>query len=192
LEYYRTIRFNQNSRPGNRNGPGTIEPGLQNSTLNVLPTLILFNKTSPLFDNFNILATATNIFFINDETTQVRLPVWGSFDGTTNPPVIYPNGVSIGDLENQILNPFVITASIPTANVGQFYSTQLTAVGGQPPYTWSLAPGSPSLPSGLSLSSDGEIFGTPTDQEGIYDFTVRLTDANGHFKDVVMTITLNP
>ncbi len=29
--------------------------------------------------------------------------VWGSFDGTTNPPVVYPIGTSIQDLEDQVL-----------------------------------------------------------------------------------------
>ena len=31
--------------------------------------------------------------------------VWGSFDGSTNTPVIYPNYIWIQELENQVLQP---------------------------------------------------------------------------------------
>jgi sugar lactone lactonase YvrE len=48
-----------------------------------------------------------------------------------------------------------------TGTVGSPLSVRLNAGGGSGPYTWSLAPGT-TLPTGLSLSSDGVISGTPT------------------------------
>jgi hypothetical protein len=31
--------------------------------------------------------------------------VWGSFDGSANPPIVFPNSTSLQDLENQVLSP---------------------------------------------------------------------------------------
>jgi hypothetical protein len=62
------------------------------------------------------------------------------------------------------------------------YPVVFSVTGGQPPYTWSLAPGSPSLPLGLTLSQTndvtGIISGTPTNNpSGVHDFTIQLQDA---------------
>jgi hypothetical protein len=55
----------------------------------------------------------------------------------------------------------ITAASLPNGLVGNVYPSQtLTATGGTPPYTWSLASGS--LPAGLTLSPAGVISGTTT------------------------------
>ena len=71
--------------------------------------------------------------------------------------------------------PLVLTSVSPmvTAQQGTPYSQALTAVGGVAPYSWSIAGGS--LPPGLSLSSIGDLTGTPTSL-GTYGFTARVTD----------------
>ncbi|SPF53875.1 exported hypothetical protein [Candidatus Sulfopaludibacter sp. SbA4] len=70
----------------------------------------------------------------------------------------------------------ILTAALPTANVGAPYSATLTASGGVQPYVWSLAAGS-SLPSGLVLNSgSGAITGNPA-SAGNFRFTVKVTDA---------------
>ena len=54
----------------------------------------------------------------------------------------------------------VTTTSLAGAQVGKAYTATLTATGGTPPLTWSIAAGS--LPAGLSLTpSSGVIAGTP-------------------------------
>ncbi|HEY6169507.1 MAG TPA: hypothetical protein VI454_15810, partial [Verrucomicrobiae bacterium] len=75
-------------------GPGVIQaPGPNSASVT-----ITFNKVGPWRIN-------QNPFFL-DELNFVSLGfVWGSFDGSTNPPVVYPIGTSIYDLENQVLNP---------------------------------------------------------------------------------------
>ena len=67
------------------------------------------------------------------------------------------------------------TDSLPSAIVQQTYSAKLTAIGGIPPYRWSIVSGQ--LPLGMTLSiSSGEISGTAV-SAGDFDFTVGVADA---------------
>jgi hypothetical protein len=147
------------------NGPGTIQG----------PLTIQFNKVGPIYLN--------GIFplFI-DEAGAVLDFIWGSFDGTTNTPIVYPIGTSIYNLEDQVLIQISPTF-LPAGSVGNAYQAQLQTVGATPnwtaPFTWSLAPGSSGLPPGLGISSSGVISGTPT-AGGFYDFVVQVADSAGH------------
>jgi hypothetical protein len=85
----------------------------------------------------------------------------------------------------------ITTTSLPNGANGVFYSQQLQATGGQPPYNWSLAPASASLPPGLALATDGVISGTPTNN-GFFPFTVRVTDALATNVDQALSITVTP
>jgi len=175
---FRTINFNMNNIPPNPNGasgPGTIET----------PSRIVFSKVGALFINFRFDPER----FL-DELTSVRDFIWGTFDATTNAPIVYPNGTSLNNLINQTLMtinpPFV-----PMGRVGVPFSQQVSTSGGTPPYTWSLAPGSHPLPPGLNLTSDGTISGTPT-ASGTYDFTLRVVDGSGRTVDYPYSITISP
>ncbi len=75
--------------------------------------------------------------------------------------------------------------SLPNATVGIPYSKQLTASGGNSPYTFTLTAGV--LPPGLALSTTGLISGTAT-VTGNFNFTVRATDSNGCIKNKSYTI----
>ena len=66
------------------------------------------------------------------------------------------------------------TSSLPSATVGHSYAANLTASGGTPPYTWTLASGP--LPAGLTLSPSGTISGTPT-AAGDFTFYPQVTDS---------------
>ncbi|MCX8197518.1 MAG: Ig domain-containing protein [Candidatus Micrarchaeota archaeon] len=75
--------------------------------------------------------------------------------------------------------PNVIDANLPVATVGKSYSGEITASGGDPPYSWSIVEGA--LPPGLFLSSGAnkaQITGTPT-KAGLYTFGIRATDSLG-------------
>jgi hypothetical protein len=71
--------------------------------------------------------------------------------------------------------PLIMSDADITVTVGMPYSYALTAQGGVPPYSWS----SSALPSGLTLSPDGIISGTPTAQKGNYQIVVTVKDETG-------------
>lgn len=175
----RNVNFNQaNILPGLA-GPGTIDP----------PTTITLNKDTPLYVNLSTLVT--NVFVAPSELSQAQVLAWGSFDQSTNPPVIYPNGTSIDNLGNMIVVQITPPPPIlPAGTVNTTYSpVTFTATGGAftPPYTWSAT----GLPSGLSVSSGGTLSGFPT-QAGTYDFTLTMTDSLGRSVQWGYSITIIP
>jgi hypothetical protein len=69
-----------------------------------------------------------------------------------------------------------------TATVGTPYASQFTAVGGMPPYMFSMTPTSlvqDMLPPGMTLSASGLISGT-TSSTGNYGFLLRVDDSAGN------------
>jgi hypothetical protein len=162
-------------------GGGLAGPGVINS-----PTTITYNKTGPLFEN-------NGPAFLSGNTFDAQSFIWGSFDESTNDPVVYPNGTSIDNLGNLIL--IHISPAQPALSNGTkgvpYPATTFTITGGAftPPFTWSLATGS-ALPGGLTLSSGGTISGTPT-QSGTFDFVVQLTDSIGRSTQWNYSVLIN-
>ena len=99
-------------------------------------------------------------------------------------PVEFTVGVTDGDgrvanrdLSLATLWPLVIlTPSIPGGTTGVDYSFTLAGSGGRPPHAWSVSSGS--LPSGLEMSVDGLITGTPTVATNA-NVVVRVIDVDG-------------
>jgi hypothetical protein len=82
----------------------------------------------------------------------------------------------------------VTTTSLSSGIVNAPYSTPLAAVGGAPPYTWSIASGS--LPQGLSLNaSTGIISGTPP-ATGTSSFTVQANDSATQSAQQALSISI--
>ena len=186
----RNIGFNASQIIGNLKGPGLIDA----------PTSFIFNKVGPNYFNgpFQDGLSYLNPSEVN-ETTQMPGLQWASYDGSTNVPVVYPNGTSIQEYQDQLL---VQLSSVPagplvgTTNAPANY--QFNATGGNfvPPFTWS-ASGHPiaqgilyGLPPGLSLSSSGLLSGTAT-AKGTYDFVLTLVDSNGRNVNWDLSITIN-
>lgn len=84
--------------------------------------------------------------------------------------------------------PAVVTSTLANGVTGAAYVQTLAGQDGQPPYSWALSTGS-SLPAGLSLSTSGQISGTPT-AAGSTSFQVTLTDANGQTARKNLTIAV--
>ena len=183
----RNLNFNQaNILPGLA-GPGTITPA----------TTITLNKVGPLYYNaYSDTMDGTPYFTelpgsdINDLFYSTYF-VWASFDGTTNDPVVYPNGTSIQNLENQVLiqlSPATLPGGFSDVPYGP---VTITATGGAftQPYTWSAS----GLPSGLAIVSNPDstatLSGTPA-QSGTFDIILTLTDYVGRSVQWNRTITI--
>jgi hypothetical protein len=70
----------------------------------------------------------------------------------------------------QVLRAFVVTSSLPDANIGQAYTAPALAAANATVSSWTLAGGT--LPPGLTLGANGIISGTPT-ASGLHSFTVQ-------------------
>jgi hypothetical protein len=163
----RNINFDQGNILADEAGPGVINS----------PTTISFDKVGDVFENGSLaLFELTTNAFLN-ELTGAPLLTWGSFDDSTNDPVIYPNGTSIANLENEVLIQ-VSPTSLSDAAAGAFYTQTFSATGGgfSEPFTWSAS----GLPPGLSMTTNpdgtGTLSGTPT-ESGTFDITIELTDS---------------
>jgi hypothetical protein len=88
--------------------------------------------------------------------------------------------------------PNITTTTLLAGTIGQPYSQTLRATGGTGGLTWSVVPGTGTLPSGLELDqTTGVISGTPTAPAGTSSFTVRVADAAGQDDTQALSITIN-
>jgi hypothetical protein len=181
--FTRNLNFDTANLLNNLAGPGTITPA----------ATISFNKAGPVYFNTPSSGMDGTPYFnqtpggdISDSFYNHYF-VWAAYDGTTNAPVVFPNGSSIASLENQMLIQ-VFPGSLPGGFTDTPYPAQtFTATGGSftAPYTWSAL----GLPAGLSLSSGGTLSGTPT-QSGTFDFKLTLTDYVGRSVQWTYPITI--
>ena len=130
-------------------------------------------------------------FLIPGELSQVGSVAFGSFDGTTNAPVVYPNGTLSRRFGKS--DPWAV-GDHPVPPEREYWFALFRAAC-RNRWHGSLYVGASAefaRPAGvrfLNISSDGKITGTPSGPASIYDFTVRLTDSAGVFRDVQFTIT---
>ena len=128
---------------------------------------------------------------------NLSLSSGGAITGTPNASGTASFTVKVSDTTgNSFSQPFTLTAvtppvintsTLPNGNAGVSYSQSLSASGGTPPYTWTVASGS--LPSGLSLSTGGAITGTPA-AAGTASFTVQVKDATGVTATKALALTI--
>jgi hypothetical protein len=191
--FSRNLNFDQSNILPGLAGPGLITPS----------TTITFDKVGPVYYNYTGLMDGTPYFTETPGTDGSDLYyafyfVWASFDGTTNDPVVYPDGMSIQNLANEVLVQISPT-SLPNGASGAAYPPiTFTATGGaftySPAPVWTTtalpaAPPSSGLPPGLTLSSSGTLSGTPT-QSGTFDFYLIMTDSLGRSVQWFYSITI--
>ena len=124
---------------------------------------------------------------INESGFGVSLYVWNS---TYNNRIAYVDYMRITVTYTAATISITTTSPLASGSVGAAYSQTLTATGGSPPYTWSVASGS--LPAGLSLNaSTGAITGTPTAVYGPTSITFRVTDSAAATATKSLSITID-
>jgi hypothetical protein len=82
--------------------------------------------------------------------------------------------ISVGNSSTYYGSLAFVTTSLPAGYVNQYYNANLQAQGGSVPYTFTVISGS--LPSGMSLASNGLITGMPQ-VAGTFSFTVQVRDS---------------
>lgn len=85
--------------------------------------------------------------------------------------------------------PTITTSALPGAQVGAYYSAELSATGGAGPYAWRLTSGS--LPAGLALSPGGVLSGIPT-SGGNYSVSVSVSGSNGASTEKTLELVVGP
>gem|GEM_PF-4080132 len=126
-----------------------------------------FNGSNITFFNNTVTRTGNRVI-LKPVSWQASVPAGTTFDnlgfqaqpGTEE---FYPRNLKLRVLAATGVDTLAV---LTEPNLGTFIkgsplSANLAAGGGIGPYVWSVAPGS-SLPSGLALSSDGQLSGTPT------------------------------
>jgi hypothetical protein len=169
-----TISFDINNILPNEGGPGLVNVGSG--------SFFGLNKGNAFFNNSAVLDGSP--FFENSTLNAY----YGSFDGTTNAPTVYPETTSLANLENQLLLR-ISPSVLPDGTNNVPYSVALSAVGGLAPYTFSLDSSS-ALPAGLTLTPAGVLAGTVA-LAGTYDFMLQLSDNGGRTVQYDYSITIH-
>lgn len=134
--------------------------------------------------------------------TGLALSTAGTISGTPAAAGPYNFTVQVKDSANATatanlsitINPAlaVTTSALPAGAVGIAYpATSLTAIGGIPPYAWTLASAASTFPGGLVLSRRGGVSGTPT-AAGNFNFTVQVSDSTNATAITNLGILVNP
>ncbi|HEX9160100.1 MAG TPA: putative Ig domain-containing protein [Thermoanaerobaculia bacterium] len=112
-------------------------------------------------------------------------------------PVVIAHAVNTADLNSPNPQPrialIITTGALPDGASGTPFAATMAAIGGVPPYTWSLvAVDGPftGFPPGMTLHANGTIDGTPS-APGTYTFTIRVTDFAGHAATRQYTINVS-
>jgi hypothetical protein len=146
------------------------------------------------------------------ETSQGAPPAWlmlsptdGTLSGTPTAPEVLAFTVKVENAGRQAVKRFAMRVLPPTTQVvvtttalpavvnspSTVFSYALGAAGGARPYTWRLSQGT--LPSGLQLSADGVISGTPRGvPNGSTPITVEVRDATGGRATQPLAVRLVP
>jgi hypothetical protein len=102
------------------------------------------------------------------KTTQATVTATSQADSTKSA----SSAVTISLSQGQSLQ--ITTPGLPQGQQGESYTAGFAASGGTPPYSWTISSGT--LPSGITLNTNGSVSGVPT-ATGTSNFTVVVTDA---------------
>jgi hypothetical protein len=138
---------------------------------------------------FNPTATGTRTMNLSVIDNAATSPQVITLTGTGTS-VNGPTPLSV-DTTGQTCTAGVCELSTPGDQLVQnFYFASLSTLGeAAAPFTWTLAGGT--LPPGVALVSNGQVFGTPS-ATGTFTFTVKVTDTNGQTATQGFSLTISP
>jgi hypothetical protein len=176
--------------------PQTIAAGSSSVTMKVVGTN--FTTNAVILWNGGKLATSmidANTLSGSIQGGSLALPGTAQVQVQNSQTGQSSQSVPISIISSNTTVPLPLAISVPTIPagvVGTAYSVTLSATGGTPAYTWSVASGS--LPVGMSLDlNTGMISGTPT-ASGTYSFTVTATDSSSpvQTQSAAISVTVAP
>jgi hypothetical protein len=138
------------------------------------PDLSLDKATGAITGTPTRVATTTHTFTLRD-TSAPSQTVEQTLSLTIEPPLS------------------ITTTSLPDASIAAAYNQPVETVGGIGALTFSIVPGTGTLPQNFSLNpTTGMISGTPTAPAGNFPFTVRVADEGGQQDTQALSIRVIP
>ncbi len=145
--------------------------------------------------NYNFLWGSKTTLAAGENTTLTVTPSTGLTAGNYDTQVFISstNTTAVAALNLKLtvdrvpVAPTITTDSLPNGTVNTSYTTQQLIATGDTPFTWSHSSGS--LPTGLTLSSNGLLGGTPI-QAGTFTFTVSVSNGVSPSATKQYTITI--
>ena len=119
----------------------------------------------------------------SEENTKSQYPFWAISCPSTSLCVAVGGNVGVASLSLQARAPCA-----KLAISGQYFSESLSAIGGTPPYSWSI-PAQSQLPAGLHLSSSGVISGIYSNT-GTIPLSVQVSDSSSPVQSVAQVVSL--
>jgi hypothetical protein len=171
--------------------PTTLTDGLQN--LPYVETVVASGGTAPYTFAITAGSLPAGLAFASNGALSGTPTAAGSNSFTVTVTdglgYTYSAGYSLTVLAEPTIT--VSPASLSSALENQAYSATVTAAGGTAPYTFGIQSGA--LPAGLSLASNGNLTGTPS-ENGVFNFTVIATDDVGYTgaRAYALTVTAAP
>lgn len=158
-------------------GPGSLSLSQTNVSLNSGASTTVYAYQN--YGNLTVSSSNTNIVTVSASGNQIYIYAQASGTATVAVANSYQSAnIYVTVNYNYYSNlRFINSSSLPQASQGSYYTYNLQVTGGTPPYGFTL--GASMLPPGLTLSSSGQIYGTPTNS-GSYTFTVNVYDNFGH------------
>jgi hypothetical protein len=116
------------TRSGNFIASGYVSPGggVVPNTISA-PMVVVLDNAGPVYLNTSIDPVALTSL----DSYQYPVFNWGTFDGSTNPPILYPNGTSLAELEQQVVSGATFNVPLyPWAPVAPPTNNNTTGAGG--------------------------------------------------------------
>jgi nitrous oxidase accessory protein NosD len=133
-------------------------------------------------------STGVNTTDISKDNRDYSGYIWAEIRGDTRPTLAQLTGTPFAGYGPRFQEFSIGTRELPAGKENKAYEARLEACAGAEPYAWATTLGS--LPDGLELDADtGVISGKPT-RDGVFSFTVTVTDAAQTAATAELSITI--